>query len=209
MVSNATPFMFTFTGRFVNPLNVRPEDVRLRDIAHHLSIINRFNGATKRPIPVAQHAVYVSRLLDGTGFEWDGLHHDDGEAYVGDMTKWLKKSDAMKAFRDAEEIAQESCYTAFRIERARYENYPDQMNPLVKHADKLMVRFEGLRGYGRQKWTRWCEAIGYDLLTTSEIDKIGAWSPWSASASEEAFITRARTLYADGLAPPGYVFDVA
>jgi hypothetical protein len=189
------PLMLTFTGRHVNPLDVQPEDICAEDIAHHLACINRFNGAVHTPITVAQHTVYVSRLLEGTGYEWDGLHHDDAEAYMGDMTKWLKESDAMAAFREAEDKAQRACYTFFGIPPSHYEGYPKLMAPPVLEADKLMVRFEGLRGFGTIRWKRWSELLaGYPMLSGEELRRVGKWAPWSWKAAKEAWLTRYRIL---------------
>jgi uncharacterized protein len=44
---NRGPWFQTFTGRAFFPLNPRPEDVVLEDIAHHLANICRFGGAVR------------------------------------------------------------------------------------------------------------------------------------------------------------------
>jgi len=67
----------------------------LGDIAHHLAMINRFNGATSRPYSVAEHSLLVERIGAARGAS-PGLRlallmHDAHEAYVGDMispAKW-------------------------------------------------------------------------------------------------------------------------
>jgi len=51
----------TFTGRYINPLKVRARDVCLEDVAHHLSIINRYTGASPWPLSVAQHSVMCAQ----------------------------------------------------------------------------------------------------------------------------------------------------
>jgi len=198
------PLMLTISGRRINPLNVRPEDVDEKDIAHHLALINRFNGATERPISVAQHVVYVSRLLEGTGFEWIGLHHDDAEAYVGDVTKWLKQSEAMRAFREADDRAQRACYEHFRIPRALYDDYPGLMPPPVYSADKLMVRFEGLQGFGRKIWEAWSNevVVGYPMVTAAERERIGAWRPWPWRVARDGYLDQLRALRLRGLGEP-------
>src|SRR5262245_25387833 len=96
------PVMKTYTGKKVNPLNIRVEDIDIRDIAHHLATINRFTVALKRPVSVAQHSIYVARLLDGSGVEPEALFHDAPEAYLNDINKWLKRTDVMKGYREAE-----------------------------------------------------------------------------------------------------------
>lgn len=204
------PLILTFTGRRVNPLDIRPEDIDERDVAHHLALINRFNGATSRPITVAQHAVYVSRLLDGTGYEWQALHHDDGEAYVGDVTKWLKESDEMAGFRRAEERAQRSCYEFFNIDPSGYEPYAKFMHPLVEAADKVMLQYEGGESFHKTRvWEPWAREVityaRYPQLTDAHRMLIGNWSPWSWRQAEEAYLLRVRLLRQVGFGVPGAV----
>lgn len=87
--------MLTASGVIFSLARPRPEDVRLEDIAQGLSLTNRYSGQTKAAYCVAQHAVLVARSLRNAGaspreIQW-GLHHDDAEAYVGDVTRPLKR----------------------------------------------------------------------------------------------------------------------
>ncbi len=71
-------------------------DIRLEDVADTLAKINRYCGRTPYPYSVAQHAVLVAeltRLLDGyeTGVEYNALHHDDTEAFMGDIIYPVKR----------------------------------------------------------------------------------------------------------------------
>lgn len=85
-------------------LDPRPEDIRIEDIAAHLSRICRFGGALKDDVPnipplrsmvfvetysVAQHSVLVSRNVHQE-FALEALLHDAAEAYVGDVIKPIK-----------------------------------------------------------------------------------------------------------------------
>jgi uncharacterized protein len=56
--------MQTYTGRQYWPLDPRPEDVRVEDIAHHLSLINRFCGATRVAWSVGIHSIGVLHAFD-------------------------------------------------------------------------------------------------------------------------------------------------
>jgi hypothetical protein len=85
-------------------LDPRPEDVDIRDIAHGLSNICRFGGHVREFYSVAQHTVLVSleverSMRDRFGGEFPeialwlttaALHHEDAEAYIGDMVRPLK-----------------------------------------------------------------------------------------------------------------------
>jgi hypothetical protein len=68
------------------------------ETGHSLSLINRWAGWTCRPYSVAQHAVVVSYVIEQLfGAQWAlaGLHHDDHECLVGDISSPLKRE--MKA----------------------------------------------------------------------------------------------------------------
>lgn len=62
--------------------------INLSDIAHQLSLINRFNGATHEPYSVAQHCIEVSLVLPCL----ESLLHDAHEAYIGDICTPIKKT---------------------------------------------------------------------------------------------------------------------
>lgn len=62
-----------------------PAQVSVEDIADTLSKGCRYAGRCPYPYSVAQHAVFTAWLLEGTGLEYEGLHHDDTEAYIGDI----------------------------------------------------------------------------------------------------------------------------
>lgn len=81
----------TRSGWFVDLTDPDPADISLIDIAHNLSHICRFGGACNRFYSVAEHAVLVSRLLGSDPVRGlVGLHHDDAEAYLGDIPRPLK-----------------------------------------------------------------------------------------------------------------------
>lgn len=84
----------THSGQFVDLKDPKPETINLDDIAYALSQICRYNGHTKRFYSVAEHAVMVSKRLERKGFsphtQLSGLHHDDAEAYLGDVVRPLK-----------------------------------------------------------------------------------------------------------------------
>jgi hypothetical protein len=74
----------------------KADDVNLTDISHHLSVINRFSGATIRPYSVAEHSLLVADIaerelrLPRAGV-LAALMHDAHEAYLGDITWPVKQ----------------------------------------------------------------------------------------------------------------------
>lgn len=84
----------TASGRFVDLSDPDPATIHIEDIAHGLAMVCRYNGQASRFYSVAEHAVAVSRELERRGaskmLQIAGLHHDDAEAYLGDVTRPLK-----------------------------------------------------------------------------------------------------------------------
>jgi 5'-deoxynucleotidase YfbR-like HD superfamily hydrolase len=138
---NATT-MQTFTGKLVDLAAFGPDDVRLADIAHALSIINRYNGHTKCPYSVAQHSVMVSRLVPEEHALW-GLMHDASEAYLGDVARPLKAM--LPGYVELEEHVQRTIARVFHL--------PWPIPPEVKVADNraLMAEKKELV-YGDHDW---------------------------------------------------------
>jgi hypothetical protein len=80
----------TYTGKFVNPLKLKPEDIDIKDIAHALSLMCRFNGHSRCFYSVAEHSIRVSGLLKGLDNQLTGLLHDATEAYMADIARPVK-----------------------------------------------------------------------------------------------------------------------
>jgi hypothetical protein len=84
----------TFTGRFVDTRVPNADTITIEDIAHALSQICRYGGHCQTFYSVAEHAVFVSKRLERRGHgplrQIGGLHHDDSEAYLGDIPRPLK-----------------------------------------------------------------------------------------------------------------------
>jgi len=181
------PHITTFTMRRVNPLALRPEDICIEDIAHHLATINRWVGAAREPINVAIHSIHVSRLLDGTGWELEGLLHDAPEAYLGDMSRWVKRHPSMQAFRDAEDRAWLVICEALSL---RHE-----LPKIVKDADSLMVRFEAQESFGSE--CHLFQQPTHPEPTTIErqlVQYAQPWRPWGWRQSETLFLERFQQL---------------
>ncbi|MCF8015919.1 MAG: hypothetical protein K9L65_09505 [Chromatiaceae bacterium] len=80
----------TYSGIAFDLRDPQPAMVRLDDIIHSLSLMNRFNGAALFPYSVAQHSLHVAELLPAE-LRLEGLLHDSAEAYIGDMVSPLKQ----------------------------------------------------------------------------------------------------------------------
>ncbi len=113
---NGRGYIHTYTGKAFYPLYPKVEDICLRDIAHHLACVNRWTGAARRPISVAEHSVIVSERAEEIAIKasWPlghaslvakwGLLHDASEAYIADVASPLKHAPEMAAYRKAERL---------------------------------------------------------------------------------------------------------
>jgi hypothetical protein len=81
----------TYSGQCFWPLDPRPEEIELVDIAHALSMSCRYGGHCTRFYSVAEHSVLVSRHVPPEHALW-GLLHDAAEAYSADVPRPLKRN---------------------------------------------------------------------------------------------------------------------
>lgn len=133
----------TYTGKFVDPFNLRPEDVCIEDIAHALSHQCRFAGHTKRFYSVAEHCYEVTRRLDHP-LKIYGLLHDASEAYLIDLPTPIK--DQLPEYKAAEHRAMLAVAEAFKLE-PNFFQHPD-----VKAADRVLLEFEWQKIVTRDQW---------------------------------------------------------
>lgn len=140
----------TFTGKRVDPFNMTPDDVCIEDIAHHLSQVNRYNGATPYPYSVGQHSLLVADLLmiggAGPRVELAGLLHDASEAYINDVTTPVKYNAMSEGYRELEWRLQRLVEAVFDLPYGLTEA------DIVKWADKEATERE---------WSTWIEPNGH------------------------------------------------
>lgn len=142
----------TYTGRIVYPLDLRYDEVDIRDIAHALSNSCRYAGHTSHFYSVAEHSVYVSQMAEKAARSSKakleaakaGLLHDASEAYLVDLPRPVK--DFMPEYRNYEQTAQFVISEVFDIEwpfPKEVHDADDRM--LVTEMRDLMpvVRWEG------------------------------------------------------------------
>lgn len=123
----------TFTGKRIDPFDMSPDDVCIEDIAHHLSQVNRYNGACPYPYSVGQHSILVADLLMMGGasprVELAGLLHDGSEAYANDVTTPIKHNPMSDGYRALEWRIQRLIEAVFDLPYGLTEA------DIVKHAD--------------------------------------------------------------------------
>jgi len=139
----------TFTGKQFWPLDPRPEDVGIEDIAHALSLTCRFNGHCKHFYSVAHHSVLCCRLASLKGYDYRirllALLHDASEAYVTDIPRPMKPF--INGYRDMEKRVQEVIYRALSIEHPTAEEML-----MVKELDRTLLTIEGKQIMSLDVW---------------------------------------------------------
>lgn len=78
----------TRSGALIDLADPDPAGIRVDDIAAALSHQCRFTGNVRRYFSVAGHALFCRRLIRAAGhpeLSFAALHHDDHEAFVGDV----------------------------------------------------------------------------------------------------------------------------
>ncbi|MDQ7877339.1 HD domain-containing protein [Microbacterium sp. QXD-8] len=126
-------WMQTFTGRQFYPMDPRPDEVDITDIAHSLAMQCRYNGHVRRFYSVAEHCVLMSQVIEPEFALW-ALLHDATEAYVGDMVRPLKLN--MPEYRAAEDRVEEAIAERFGL--------PVPMPARVKEIDTAILLNERL-----------------------------------------------------------------
>lgn len=143
----------TYTGRQFWPLDPRPDDVHIEDIAHALSMLCRFGGHCDRFYSVAEHSIYVSQFSQEHAL-W-GLLHDASEAYLVDIPRPLKR--LMPDYRIIEAGVQFAICKAFGL--------PAEMPAQVERADRAILMDERLQimSGSAQAWSTDMEPLGVTI----------------------------------------------
>lgn len=168
----------TFTGKIIDPYDVRPEDVDVLDVAHQLAMECRWGGTVQRFMSVAEHSVRVSRACDPADAKW-GLLHDASEAYLGDVRKPIKECGDFEAYRAAEARCMAAVCARFGLDPREPES--------VRRADHVLALTEGR-----------------DLVHHAPRPKAGAAPlsgtivPWDWEEARDRFLARFAELFGDG-----------
>ena len=117
--------MQTKSGVQFWPLDPRPEDVRLEDIAWSLSHQCRYAGHCAFFYSVAQHSVMVADMVPHE-LKRTALLHDATEAYLVDLPRPVKRM--MADYRAAEQVVWEAVARRFGL--------PLELPAEVKDADE-------------------------------------------------------------------------
>ena len=123
-----------FSGRMFWPMDPRPENIFIEDIAHALSLQCRFAGHTRVHYSVGEHSYRLARFCSRENMLW-GLLHDAAETYLVDLPKPIKDNSILG-----------EQYTAIenRLMQVICERFslPFECPSEVKTLDKVMLQWE-------------------------------------------------------------------
>ena len=88
------PWMHVYSGGRFYPLDPRPDEIRIQDIAHALSLICRYQGHASRFYSVAEHCLLMAEAAHQRGLseaeQLQALLHDAAETYLCDVVRPIK-----------------------------------------------------------------------------------------------------------------------
>lgn len=148
-------------------LTPEADSINIDDIAHALSLVNRYAGHTPWPYSVAQHCVLASYKAP-PGLELEALLHDAQEAYVGDMPSPLKA--LMPQYSVIEDRLEAVIRKKFGL--------PAKFSPEVKRVDRRLMLTEA-REFGFDLWVTTADITPYPMLPIE---------PWTWTEARDRFL---------------------
>lgn len=134
-----TSHIWTLSGEEMFPTKPESKKIHIRDVAHTLSMICRFNGHLKEFYSVGEHSLLVETLLYLRGhpprIRLLGLTHDVTEYLVGDIISPIKK--LVPKVKDLEEEIAPTLFQGLGIPKPT----ESEMEP-VHEADRDVMMFE-------------------------------------------------------------------
>jgi hypothetical protein len=171
----ADAWLQTYSGKQIFPLDPKPEQICIEDIAHALAMICRFNGHTHSFYSVAEHSVFVA-LNVPVEHRVAALLHDASEAYLCDLPRPIKHNVA--GYAEAEDRLMKVIAEKFKF------SLP--LAPCIKEADTriLLNEREQMLLPSEMEWP------GFEDVEPLPGVQLRGWLPRNAEAAFlETFFT--------------------
>lgn len=174
------------SGRRLDLLDPKPEDIEIADIAHGLARVARWNGQTTgaHAFSVAQHTLLVERIVDerdnhggGKQLRLAAMLHDAPEYVVGDLISPFKAALGIDY-----KVFENRLLAAIHLRFELPATLPAAWTTAIKDADRTAAYWEATRlaGFSVE------EALTYfgapDRAANHPIEVTGAWSTADAQA---------------------------
>ena len=120
-----------YSGVYIDITNLKPEQIKIEDIAHALAFKPRFNGNGQSWYSIAAHSISVSSLVQPIK-KLGALLHDGSEAYLFDIPKPYKSKPEFIQLVELENRIQQLIYEKFLVNL----DQRSEDNEELKMADK-------------------------------------------------------------------------
>jgi hypothetical protein len=138
------PITLTYTGKYINVMNLQPEDIDIEDIAHALSMQCRYNGHVREFYSVAEHCFRLSLVVPDE-LAKVALMHDASEAYCGDLVLPIKR--VLPQFGDIEDPIHLAIFERFGLNLGDLDHIAyhdraisiDEMGQLMESVDPFLL----------------------------------------------------------------------
>jgi hypothetical protein len=162
-------FVETYSGVKFFPLDPKPRDIKIMDIASGLSKICRYNGQCKIFFSVAQHSLncmdYARRMGYSKRIQLLALLHDAAEAYVSDIASPIKP--LIPLFGQIENNILKTIHQAFGIVFPNASEWK-----VIKEIDTIMLATEAFQIMPMRSWDEWIYHVERDQGLTIEEKSI-------------------------------------
>lgn len=132
-------FISTYSGQKFYPIDPKEEEIKIKDIAHALSLMCRGNGHVKHFYSVAQHSIFCAKEAALRGYskkvQLACLMHDASEAYISDITRPVKK--LLPTYLEMEEMLQGMIEKTYGL-----ADLSEEEKAQVKLVDDTILRYE-------------------------------------------------------------------
>lgn len=157
----------TYTGKLFDLENPTEDMICIEDIAHHLSLENRYNGGTKFAYSVAQHSL-LACILAPEEIKLEVLLHDREEAYYKDWTSPLKHMINFWTSNHARNLYDDIISEFIRVSIVKFKlNTDNETNKIIKEIDLRLATTEILQlfwDYPPKYWQHsYGDYPGYDI----------------------------------------------
>jgi 5'-deoxynucleotidase YfbR-like HD superfamily hydrolase len=184
----------TSKGNRFYPLDPYSSEVDIKDIAHSLSLLCRFNGHCSRFYSVAEHCVHTVEALKSVDniyrcifpAQMIALLHDASEAYISDIPRPVKPS--LAGYGEIEEKLQNVIYQSFGVSPSYVQDFlaynyvPLIFEEDVKKADLIMLASEAM-------WLNMNKDNSWKLPYASQLELLPEY-PMDPEQAEQFFLDK-------------------